>query len=86
MNSTMLAIPTIHMNGTPKDRLLEDICDAIDALHDAGRKMAAACPNGRDYYPQGAEAIQIAVRQHEARMNKLRELIRELETIAQGIE
>jgi hypothetical protein len=80
-----LAIPTIHLNGTSKDALLEGYCNAIDALHEAGRNVAAAYPNLRDYYVQGPDAGRIAVEQHEARMTKLREVIRELETIAEAI-
>lgn len=80
-----LAVPTIHMNGTSKNALLEQYCDAITALHDAGRKLAAAAPNGRDYYVQGGDAIRRAMDQHDARMRKLREIINELEKIAEAL-
>jgi hypothetical protein len=80
-----LKIPTIHLNGTSKDALFQQVCNAIDAVHAAGDALAQATPNGRDYYPQGQEAIYAAMRQHEARMTKLREVARELETIAQAI-
>jgi ethanolamine utilization cobalamin adenosyltransferase len=58
----------------------------VHALHEAGRKLAAASPNGRDYYVQGSASMTAAMSQHEARMNKLREIIKELETIADGID
>jgi hypothetical protein len=77
-----LAIPTIHVNGTSRDSLLEDFCAAIDAIHDAGRKLARATPNGRDYYTQGPAAILSAMAQHEARMAKLKSIAAELEDIA----
>lgn len=80
-----LAIPTIHLNGTSREALLEGYCEAVHALHEAGRKLAAAAPNGRDYYPQAAGAINVAMDQHEARMTKLREIITELETIAEAL-
>lgn len=80
-----LAIPSVHLNGTARADLLEGYCDAIDALHAAGRKLAAAYPNGRDYYVQPGNAIGVAMAQHEARMLKLREVISELEEIAQAI-
>lgn len=80
-----LAIPTIHLNGTSRETLIEQLCDAVHALHEAGRKLAAAAPNGRDYYPAGAGAINVAMDQHEARMKKLREIIAELEAIAEAI-
>ena len=80
-----LAIPTIHLNGTSKESLVESLCEAIHAIHEAGRALAQTCPNGRDYYPQGNTAIQWALDQHEARMNKLREVATELEQIAEKI-
>ncbi len=80
-----LMIPTIHMNGTSREALLDAILEAVHALHKAGRKLAATSPNGRDYYPQGNAATSMAMDQHEARMNKLREVISELETIGEAI-
>lgn len=80
-----LMIPTVHLNGTSKDALIETYCDAIDALHAAGRKMAETYPNGRDYYPQGNGAINKAMDEHADRMARLKAVITELETIAHEI-
>lgn len=82
---TTLAIPTVHLNGTSRESLTEQLCDAVHALHEAGRKLATASPNGRDYYTQGNGALNVAMNQHETRMNKLREIISELEAIAEKI-
>lgn len=82
---TDLILPTIHMNGTSKAALLEQCCDAIDAMHTAGKALAQFCPNGRDYYPQGPAATGKALDQHEARMKKLRDIIAELEKIGEHI-
>jgi hypothetical protein len=79
-----LAVPTVHLNGTSKESLLGGYCEAIAALHDAGRWLAAASPNERDYYVRWG-TFQPAIREHEARMNKLREIIKELETIAKHV-
>ena len=49
--------PTIHANGTTKERLLEAIEGASLALKIAEEKLAQTAPNGRDYYPQGAYAV-----------------------------
>ena len=78
-----LAVPTVHLNGTSRDALLEQLLEAAHAIHEAGRKLAAAYPNARDYYVQPGAAIAVAMRQHETRMNKLREVAGELETIAE---
>ena len=36
-----IAIPTIHLNGTSREALLQGYRDAIDALREAERKLAA---------------------------------------------
>ena len=54
--------PTIHMNGTPLHALQEANQKACDAIREAVEALAQAAPNGRDYYPQSADAI------HEARI------------------
>jgi hypothetical protein len=83
--TTILATPTVHINGTSKQALIDQLGDAIHALHEAGRKLAAATPNARDYYVQGNDAFTTAMRQHDARMTKLREIVAELETIGDAV-
>lgn len=80
-----IAIPTVHMNGTSKQVLQDRLGNAIDAIHVAGNMLAAAYPNGRDYYPQGNDAIHEAMEQHDARMTKLREVAAELREILEGV-
>jgi phosphoribosylformylglycinamidine (FGAM) synthase-like enzyme len=81
-----LKIPTVHLNGTSKRALIDGYADAALAIDEAARKLAAAAPNGRDYYVQEPGAINIAMDQHEARMRKLREVRDELEAIAIEIQ
>lgn len=80
-----LAIPTVHLNGTSRDGLLEPICKATDAIHDAIAAVAETAPNARDYYVQGPDAFQVARKQHECRMHKLADVIRELREIGEAI-
>lgn len=82
---TTLAIPTVHINGTSQQMLMDQLGNAIDAVHEAGRKLAAACPNGRDYYVQGGDAIKAALDQHEARMAKLKSIATDLESIMEAV-
>jgi hypothetical protein len=72
--------------GSSKACLLSDLCEAIDAIHQAGKILALASPNARDYYVQGAGAFEKAQDQHQARMKKLREVVTELETIAEAVQ
>jgi len=58
--------PTVHLNGTSADELQSQhlaVMDACLALHAA---LAAATPNGRDYYPQGPTFINLALAAHQS--------------------
>jgi hypothetical protein len=81
-----LAIPTVHMNGTNKDELIDQLCTAGSAIQNAMKAMEAACPNGRDYYPQGDSAIQEALRQHANRLHNLKAAYVDLQEIADAID
>lgn len=60
--------PTVHLNGTSKKELLQGLLDAIHALHVAEEAVGKSYPNGRDYYPQGPDAILKAVAEYDARV------------------
>jgi len=76
-----LVAPTVHRDGTSLDALLEQLDTAIRAISAAYDALALAAPNGRDYYPQGPDAIHTAVRQHYQRANSLREAHTQLSAI-----
>lgn len=80
-----LSIPSIHMNGTSKNELLEQLQTAYSAVDAAMLALANATPNGRDYYPQGPDAIRKAIIEHGERLAKLTTISKELETIALAI-
>jgi len=77
--------PLVHLNGTSRDELIEQACNVIDALHDAGAALAKAAPNARDYYLGGPELLAQAQAQHDARMGALKALIADMEAQAQAI-
>lgn len=76
-----LAVPTVHLNGTSKNGLLEQITEALTALHEAERKLIATAPHGRDYYVQPGDAYAKAEAEHIERVLALRNVISELEHI-----
>ena len=80
-----VAIPTIHLNGTSRQELLEQLIEATMAVDVAIQRLSRACPNGRDYYPQGPNAIQEALKQHNSRMHNLTAVVAELREIAEAI-
>jgi len=78
--------PTIHLNGSGKASLASALETAVINLQTAQDALADCTPNGRDYYPQGDNAIGEAVAEHRARMAKLREVSAELMAIWESIE
>ena len=81
-----MTFPTIHLNGTSKERLVEDLCDACNAIDAAYEALKKTAPNGRDYYPQGPEALERATGEHMLRLRKLDAIKGELEQIVLYIE
>lgn len=77
--------PTVHLNGTPRDRLVEQYSDAANALREALSRMGEACPNARDYYTQGPDAFQEAVKEHGARVERVAVTLREIEQILETV-
>ena len=80
-----MKIPTIHLNGTSKDELLDQTLTAADAINVAIRALVNASPNARDYYPQGNGAYGIARDEHLSRLNRLQDVLQELSDIAEDI-
>ncbi len=77
--------PTIHLNGSGRQRLLDQCMDATQALVGAIDAVNAMSPNGRDYYPQGSGAIAVATGEHLARLRKLEEIRAEIAALAEAI-
>lgn len=80
-----LAIPTVHLNGTSRQELLDQLITAGRAGREFTRALGQAAPNGRDYYLKAGSTYPIAHMQHLARLAKVQEVIKELETIAEAI-
>lgn len=82
---SMFKIPTIHLNGTGKQTLLDGCQTAREALSNAKEKLMAAAPNGRDYYPQGDGAYEVARLEHGQRLARIEQVIVELDIVMEGI-
>ena len=80
-----LIAPTVHPGGTPRDELVAQISTALNALDLAIDAIRAACPNHRNYIPQGDGAFQAAQRQYLARLNQVRQARPELKQIMDAI-
>lgn len=81
-----LSIPTVHLNGTSGNALLDQLMTAINALHDAREALAMAAPHGRDYYVQpDTSGFDRAQEEHRARLRQIEGVIHELGTLAEGV-
>ena len=80
-----LSVPTVHLNGTSREELLTQLTTAADAVRDAISAVQKACPNGRDYYPQGKDAVREALRQHDNRLRCMADVLCDLSEIAEAI-
>lgn len=74
-----MMIPTVHLNGTSREALISQLESAVMSLDAAIMALGEAAPHGRDYYPQGPDAYSKARGEHDARLQKLDEVKRELE-------
>lgn len=81
-----MIVPTIHLNGTSKEQLLDDLGEASNALDAAYRALKECAPNGRDYYPQGAAALRQATEEHLDRLRRLDAIKAEVNALAVAID
>lgn len=88
-----LVFPTIHLNGTSAEFLLEDIACANGLLRDSLVALQRCTPNARDYYMTNnlnlagdRFVFQRAMAQHAARLASVQAVIMELDAIAVNID
>jgi hypothetical protein len=70
--------PTVHLNGTSGEMLLEGYKAAAIAVNEALCKLEESAPNARDYYVQGAREFSHAMDEHMLRCHKLTAVREEL--------
>ena len=81
-----MRIPTIHLNGSSGEVLLDTYTAAAEAVRKALDAVCDVNFNARDYYVQAADAVQAAQREHESRVNALKRVRLELVAIVEGIQ
>ena len=89
------AKPTVHLNGTHPDDLIEGFLEARRAIELAKDALKKHCPNGRDYYVQQPiqdspfafnSPLQVATEENWRRINKLEEVAMELMALAEHVD
>lgn len=76
--------PTVHLNGTSRDALLEQRLNLADALRDSLRALREAEPNGRDY-PGDPARLAAAIQRHRGHHATLQALLAGVEREAEEI-
>lgn len=78
-------IPIVHLNGTSREALIEQRCEASHALREALEKLSGCYPNARDYYVGDAGLYRKACTQHEGYENALRRVKNAIEREAEKL-
>lgn len=81
-----IIVPTIHLNGTSAEELIDQLSCAWLALDDAIKAMRGAAPHGRDYYVQANDGMTIAQAQFEDRERRVAGVMAEIAEIRGRIE
>ncbi len=77
-----MILPTIHRNGSSKDDLFDGYMTALAAMQTAIDAVIQTAPHGRDYYPQGDDALRQAMVEHRERLLRLGAVADELNALA----
>ena len=83
----MPTFPVIHLNGSGKQNLLDQLGTAAKSLYDSVSALQQAAPHQRDYYindPDGSK-FAAAQKEHRDRLDRLSSVLEELQEIAINI-
>ena len=84
-----MQLPVVNLNGTAASELLEQHLLVKRHLQHAIEALQEACPHGRDYQTLGGEkasqALYRALDEHSNRLLRLRQVLVEIETIAEHV-
>jgi hypothetical protein len=81
-----MSLPTVHLNGTSREELIQLRLEAVTAIREAIVALRKAAPHGRDYYVQSPEAYRMARAVWEARLDALENVAEELRSEALEIQ
>jgi hypothetical protein len=80
----MATFPTVHLNGTSRETLLEGYIDCCNAVRHAVEVVQRNRPNDRDYYVKPG-TFDAAATEHDARLKKLEDVLAELREIGEHV-
>lgn len=84
-----MQLPIINVNGTSRSELLEQHQLVCRHIRHAIVALQEACPHGRDYQTlpgdKATTALHTALDEHSNRLLRLRQVLVEVETIAEHV-
>lgn len=66
-----MRVPTIHLNGTGPETLLGEARHALESVQTAAQAIREITVHGRDFYPQGNDAIVDAMAARNSILQRL---------------
>jgi len=81
-----LVVPEVHMNGTGKRALVDQVMNAVHAASKLLDALAGMSPHGRDYYVLGDDVFLKAREQHDQRVIKVNSVFEELQALVLKID
>ena len=78
--------PTMNINGTAPQDLIDAYTEVMTAIRDAEEKLAKIFPHGRDFQTRPASVHDAARLQHDRRRAVLRKLHEEIESMALNVQ
>ena len=73
-----MRVPTMHLNGTSAQVLVDDAAAAVGDAERLLRQLYRIAPHGRDFYPQGPQALKEAAEEHRTLIEKVEMILAEL--------
>ena len=86
MKTEMVGVPTVHLNGTSADSLVNQRLEVVESLRDTLNAIGQAWPHGRDYYVQGPNALEEAQDLWQGRVEVLKTMVADITQEALAIQ
>lgn len=81
----MTSIPTVHINGSDAQTLLDANMDVLATLRILDTKIREAAPNARDYYVDGSGVYELARKEHDVALRAIQGVADRYFEIVEGI-
>jgi len=64
-------LPTVHLNGTPKESLLQGNVKILSAINELREAISSCQFHGRDYYVQDSDSFNAAYDERRKHLNNI---------------